>query len=142
MSIMRSAIQVLRSTVGHPWESVGRIVELYGASDLGDPAAPGTPAWHLGHIAEVFRLHAGTVSGDALTFPEPIPTTPASVRDTLRADIERFIGWVEAQPEERLAQRFEYGHPMDATEMLGEMIRHIVWHAAAVHYLMKACAPR
>ena len=134
---MLNALEILRATVVHPWESVERIVQLYGAADLGDPASPGTPGWHLRHIAEVFRLHASEVSRGALAFSEPIPTAPAGVRDTLRTDTERFIHWAETQAAERLSQRFEYGHEMDAQEMLGVMIRHIVWHAAAVHYLMK-----
>jgi hypothetical protein len=72
-----------------------------------------------------------------MAFSEPIPAAPAGVRDTLRTETERFIHWVETQAAEQLSQRFKYGHEMDTQEMLGVMIRHIVWHAAAVHYLMK-----
>ena len=134
---MLDGLEVLRSTVIHPWESLDRIVDLYGQAELGNPQVPGTPAWHLQHIVETFQLHARTATEGELQFEALSSSAPSALRDTLLHDVERFIGWVNDQSEQRLLRKIQYMHEMDLQEMLGVMSRHIIWHAAAVHYLLR-----
>lgn len=47
---------MLRQAVVLPYESVDQLIAEHGGRDLGDPLTPGTWAWHLRHIAEIFRL--------------------------------------------------------------------------------------
>ncbi len=77
-----------RQAVVFPYESVDQLIGEHGGRDLGDPLTPGTGAWHLRHIVEVFRLHARTV---LLAKPEaPIPSVPSAARAALLADIDTF----------------------------------------------------
>lgn len=144
------ALRLLRATIVEPWESVDQVLTDHGKSDLGDPLLPGTGAWHLRHIVEIFRLHARTVVaglGDdthasAMPSPEaPIPRTgpwsPVEARNELLADVDAFSTWLLRQPPDALARPFTYGPPTDLTTMFSTMLQHICWHAAAVHYWRK-----
>ncbi len=84
-----------------PYESVDQLVGEHGGRDLGDPLTPGTGAWHLRHIVEIFRLHVRTVllglgevaeRVDAMiAMPgAPIPAVPSAARAELLADIDAF----------------------------------------------------
>ncbi len=126
---------MLRQAVVFPYESVDQVVAEHGGRDLGDPHTPGTGAWHLRHILEIFRLHARTV---LLAKPEaPIPSVPSAARAELLADIDAFTSWINVQSHDRLARRFKYGSETDLPSMLMCMSVHITWHAAAVHYWVK-----
>jgi hypothetical protein len=139
---------MLRQAVVFPYESVDQLIGEHGGRDLGDPLTPGTGAWHLRHIVEIFRLHARTVllglgevaeRVDAMIAkPEaPIPAVPSAARAELLADIDAFTSWINAQGHDRLARRFKYGSETDLPSMLVCMSVHITWHAAAVHYWVK-----
>lgn len=147
-----TALHLLRQTVVYPWESVDQVVAAHGQRDLGDPSTPGTGAWHLRHIVEIFRLHARTTMlgmgapahiVDGLV-PEPtsaIPSKPRMARDALLADIDAFSQFARASsPDDRL-RRFDYGSSTDLAEMLVCMTLHITFHAAAVHYWSRWKAP-
>ena len=144
------ALRLLRATVVEPWESVNQVLAEHGDAGLGDSLTAGTGAWHLRHIVEIFRLHAGTVmaalgdakSAELMTRPsDPIPRNAAwsvrAARDELLADVDVFAAWLLKQPPESLGQSFEYGPSMDLTRMFSVMLQHITWHAAAVHYWRK-----
>lgn len=137
---MDAALRLLRETVTHRWESVDQILREHGHKPLGDPLTPGTAAWHLRHIVEIFRTHALAASRQSLRFDAPLPADPAGLRLTLLRDLDRFIDWVDQQPLDRLsgpASLIDYGGPQSLETMLGIMSRHITWHAAAVHYWCK-----
>lgn len=136
---MIDALDVLRSTVAHKWESMGRFVELHGDADLGDMKDEASAAFHLLHTAEVFRIHATACTGGGLTWDGEAACggDAAELRDTLLRDIDRFIEWRRAHgddPSDSVPGRSE----SDAAEMLGVMIRHIVWHVACAHEWVKA----
>lgn len=122
----------IRACVDEPWESVAMTLAEHPAETLGDPAEPGTAAWHLHHIAEMFRLHASHLIGPETDAWPPIPPDPTGAIDTLRADLVRLEAWAAAHL--RPDAVIDYGGPRSASEMLGVMLRHIVWHAAAAHY--------
>ncbi|MCC5785905.1 MAG: hypothetical protein JJU33_04290 [Phycisphaerales bacterium] len=122
----------IRACVDEPWESVAMTLTEHPAETLGDPAEPGTAAWHLHHTAEVFRLHARHLIGPETDAWPPIPPDPTGAIGTLRADIDRMEAW--AATHLRPDTVIDYGGPRSASEMLGAMLRHIVWHAAAAHY--------
>ncbi len=131
---MNVALDLLLHTVDHPWESLRMVLKKHADDDLGDPLEKGTAAWHLRHIAETFRLHADHASGNAIEWPA-LPNDLAELLDTIKADIETFITWAKECPSDDLVKRrIEYHHSMDLGEMIGIMGRHIVWHAAAIHY--------
>jgi hypothetical protein len=146
------ALRLLRATIVEPWESVDQVVGEHGNAALGDPLAEGTGAWHLRHIAEIFRLHARVVvvgmggeEGLIARPEEAIPLTGVwtvkGVRDELLADVDRRAGWLLEQDEAVLRRPLVYGRPTDLTTMLSVMLQHIVFHAAAVHYWRKWKAP-
>ena len=63
------------------------------------------------------------------------PSLSESLEDSvamLDADADRFAGWCRANPSR--VGRVKHGDEMSFEEMMGVMHRHIVWHAAAVHY--------
>lgn len=144
------ALALLRATVVTPWESVDQVIADHGHADLGDPLTPGTGAWHLRHIVEIFRLHARTTivglgggqAADSSPTPEAgIPRvggwTAQAARDELLADVETFAGWLSQQPASTLSRRFRYGRELDLLTMFSVIQQHITWHAAAVHYWVK-----
>ena len=139
---------MLRQTVVFPWESVDQLMRDYGTLALGDPLVPGTAAWHLRHIVEIFRLHARTVLQgigakreeiDACvpSPDEPIDPIPSKARDALLADIDSFSSFILKQDDQSLERRFAYGSDTDIESMIACMAVHVTWHAAAVHYCIK-----
>ena len=130
----------IRACVDEPYESVAMTLAEHPADTLGDPGEPGTAAWHLRHTAEIFRLHARHLIGARTDDWPPIPPDPAGAVDALRADISRLETW--AADGLRADAPIDYGGPLTASEMLGVMLRHIVWHAAAAHYWCCWKAPR
>lgn len=122
----------IRACVEQPYESVAMTLAEHPADTLGDPEEPGTAAWHLRHTAEIFRLHARCVVGPEADAWPPIPNDPTNAVATLRTDLDRFEAW--ASDNLRPNTVIDYGGPRSASEMLGVMLRHIVWHAAAAHY--------
>ena len=149
---LSAALHLLRQTVVYPWESVDQVVAQHGGRDLGDPSTPGTGAWHLRHIVEVFRLHARTTmlgmgapthAVESL-IPDPaaaIPPVPAQARDALLADIDAFSAFALASSPADRVRRFDYGSSTQLGEMLVCMTLHITFHAAAVHYWCRWKAP-
>jgi hypothetical protein len=132
-----TALTLLRHTVTLPWESVDQIIAHHAESPLGDPTIPGTAAWHLRHIAEIFQLHAATVRGEQPPDPARLPTSPRALRDQLLADINAFDTWLAQQPATFFTAPINYGGPHTFLEMISIMLQHITWHAAAVHYWFK-----
>jgi hypothetical protein len=133
---MEHAFAMLRSTVTLRWESVDQVLKDHGDKPLGDPDTPGTGAWHLRHIVEIFREHARVMRGDKAPDARPIPSTPRAARDALLADVDAFIVWARTVP--NLASRtITYGSTMPFMEMFAGTVQHITWHAAAVHYWTK-----
>jgi hypothetical protein len=122
----------IRACVDEPWESVAMTLAAHPAETLGHPAEPGTAAWHLRHIAEIFRLHARHLVGPETAEWPAIPPDAAAAIGALRGDLDRVEAWsaIHLRPEAVV----DYGGPISASEMLGVMLRHIVWHAAAAHY--------
>lgn len=125
----------IRACVDAPWESIAMTLAEHPADTLGDPAQPGTAAWHLHHTAAVFRLHARHLIGPQTDTWPPIPTDPPdpiAAIETLRADLDRLDDWAEQHLHAHTT--VTYGQDQSASDMLGVMLRHIVWHAAAAHY--------
>ena len=133
---------------------------------FGDPGKAGTAAWHVRHIAEIFRVHARHLIGETV---EGWPTLPGvgggvveaeaesgwefdgidpGVLEVLRGDVARLTAWAEGGGLSggvgecgdgggggggvEIAE--VYGDVRSVSEMLGVMLRHVVWHAAAAHY--------
>lgn len=139
-TLARTAATLLRHTVTLAWESVDQVLREHARADLGDPAVAGTAAWHLMHIAGIFRLHARTVMHDpraATPDDPPLPTDPAQLRATLLADIEGYNAWLTRQPPAFFAAPVEYGRSHTFLEMTSVMTQHITWHAAAIHYWVR-----
>ncbi len=134
---MDAALRLLRETITHPWESVDQVLREHGGKALGDPETPSTGAWHLRHIVEIFRKHVEVTTRAHLKFPPDIPPDPVHARHALLKDVDLFIEWVGQQPLSRRQETIEYGGPHSVEAMIGVMSRHIVWHAAAVHYWCK-----
>lgn len=149
---LRAGLGLLRQTIVFPWESVDQVVREHGGADLGDPQTPGTGAWHLRHIVEIFRLHARTVMGGlgapgaeidgVMPAPEGrVDGPPREVRDALLRDVDAFSAWVLARPAPARETPLTYGGPTTLREMLVCMTLHITFHAAAVHYWRKWRSP-
>ena len=134
---VQAVVGQLLASVQEPWESLRQTLDKHDWSDMGDGATVGSGAWHLLHIAEVFRIHAKAVMGaDELDrWPAIELSSDAGVEHagaTVRLDVERFAAWCLEHPEQ--CGQVTHGEDMPFEEMLGVMLRHIVWHAAAVHY--------
>jgi hypothetical protein len=147
---LRGMLLQLRQTVVYPWESIDQVLRDHGASDLGDPATPGTGAWHLHHVVEILQSHcrvalkglgADAEAVAAPVFAAPVPSDPELARGVLLAAIDAFITQVMAVPHAARTRRFHYGHDTDLEAMLACMTLHITWHAAAVHYWRRWRAP-
>lgn len=119
----------LRAAIDEPWESVAMTLDLHPPETLGDPADAGSAAWHLRHTAEVFRAHARRLMGDAVDDWPPLPDAPTDAIDALRADVQSLTRWFADNPDPTPIQGQE-----SVSELLGIMLRHVVWHAAAAHY--------
>jgi hypothetical protein len=128
------ALRLLRDAVTDRWESVDDAIRRHAQDTLGDPLTPATPAWHLRHIVEIFRVHAAAATRGGIVFAADIPADPAQARNALLRDVDAFIDWVDRQTLARLEEPIEYGGPKSLEAMIGIMLRHVVWHAAAVHY--------
>ena len=130
---VESLVEQVLMTIEEPYESVRWMLERHPYETMGDPERVGSGAWHLMHLCEVFRVHAKAFMGSAEI--ERWPATPeglgASV-EVLKQDAGRFAAWCRANPE-RVGD-VHHGEDMPFEVMMGVMHRHIVWHAAAVHY--------
>lgn len=120
-------------TIEEPYESVRWMLERHPYETMGDPTQVGSGAWHLVHLCAVFRIHARAFMGAKAIeqWPE-MPEGLGACIEMLRADAHRFAGWCRANPER--IDRVTHGEEMSFELMMGVMHRHIVWHAAAVHY--------
>lgn len=133
---MRESLALLKSAVDDRWESVAQVLDEHGGKDLGD-GREGTALWHLRHLCEILRLHVRVASGGELKTDVPVPDSPPEIVVETRRSLLAFIAWADAQPPHRWTAQFDYGRPIDLHEMIGVMLRHLVWHAAAVHYWVK-----
>jgi hypothetical protein len=125
----------LLATVREPWESLRMALDKHAWMEIGDIDEEGSGAWHLMHIAEVFRIHAKAAMGEwgkEVDDWPPIVKSVAGAGRMIREDVERFSAWCIEHPER--CGRVTHGEEMFFDEMIGVMLRHIVWHAAAVHY--------
>lgn len=140
---MDVALNLLRAAVDHPWESLMGSLRGNPRVDLGDPTTPGTGAWHLRHMLEVFREQAQTVAHELSPWASvPFDASPLAIADALLVDIDQFVAWHAARPIDAGPVRIHYGtRSMDLEEMIGVMTRHITWHAAAVHYWCRWKSP-
>jgi len=126
-------IEQLLASVIEPWESLTQTLNQHDFANMGDLDETGSGAWHLFHIAEVFRIHARVVMGAEAMEDWPIfERDVKGAAEAIRADVERFGSWCLENPSE--CNDVVHGEEMDFEEMIGVMLRHIVWHAAAVHY--------
>ncbi|MEM9372055.1 MAG: hypothetical protein AAGA55_00285 [Planctomycetota bacterium] len=122
----------LKRAIDDPYESIRMTLDQHPVTTLGDPQTEGTAAWHLVHASEVFRSHARHLTqGHADAWPEMPGDVPGSMR-MLREDTERLTLWASDHLDPNAT--IEYGRSRSASDMLGVMLRHIVWHAAAAHY--------
>ena len=122
----------IRACVDAPWESVAMTLGEHPVETLGDPGVPGTGAWHLRHAAEIFRRHARHLIGDQVEAWPPVPAEPGAAIAVLRGDLDRLEAW--AAEHLHAGMVVSYGSDQPVSDMLGVMLRHIVWHAAAAHY--------
>jgi hypothetical protein len=129
---LADTIGQIRAAIDAPWESVAMTLALHPADTLGDPGIEGTAAWHLRHAATVFRLHAHHLVGPETDSWPPVPPDTAGAIATLQADAARLTAW--ARDHLNPSTTIVYGQDHTASDMLGVMLRHIVWHAAAAHY--------
>lgn len=129
---VRAVVDQLLASVREPWESLRQSLDKHAWMEMGDIEETGTAGWHLMHIAEVFRIHAKAVMGDELDGWPVVERSAAGAGRMVREDVERFSAWCLEHPEQ--CGKVTHGDEMDFEEMIGVMLRHIVWHAAAVHY--------
>lgn len=128
-----ATLDQLLKTIDEPWESLRWVLEKYPPEKMGDPSQTGTGAWHLMHLVEVFRIHAKAFMGQGEIERWPaMPTGVESAGKMVREDAHRFAAWCKANPER--VGTVKHGQEQTFQEMMGVMLRHIVWHAAAVHY--------
>jgi hypothetical protein len=120
-------------TIDEPYESVRWMLDQHSYASMGDPQQEGSGAWHLMHLCEVFRIHAQAFLGaDEIGSWPSMPGGLGSCVEMLREDAGRFAAWCRANPE--LVGDVHHGEDLTCAMMIGVMHRHIVWHAAAVHY--------
>lgn len=128
-------------TIDEPYESLRMTIEKHPFERMGDPDAVGTGAWHLMHVCEVFRVHARAFMGaEEIEAWPSMPDGLGACVEMLREDADRFAAWCLANPQ-RVGD-VHHGEDLTFAMMLGVMHRHIVWHAAAMHYwcLWKGCS--
>jgi hypothetical protein len=138
---VKEALQFLRATVSDQWESLDQVLREHGGIDLGHPHIAGTGLWHLRHIVEIFRIHAAALTNGDLAFDGDIPHDASAIRDMLNSHVDQLIAWVGKQTPTRLRRSVYYGEQITTAQLLGIMMRHITWHAAAVHYWVKWKSP-
>lgn len=126
-------VEQVLMTIDEPYESLRMTIERHPLERMGDPSEEGSGAWHLAHLCEIFRIHARAFMGSAEIerWPKMPEGLGASV-EMLKEDAARFAGWCRANPE-RVGD-VHHGEDLTFEMMMGVMHRHIVWHAAAVHY--------
>lgn len=130
---VEAAVGQLLKTIDEPWESLCWTLGRHPIETMGDPKHEGSGAWHLMHIAEVLRIHARAFMGTEEIERWPaMPTDVAGAAAMVREDAYRFAAWCKASPQR--VGTVMHGEEQGFEEMLGVMLRHIVWHAAAVHY--------
>jgi hypothetical protein len=130
---VEALIEQVLMTIREPYESVRWMLGLHGFAEMGDSSVEGSGAWHFEHLCEVFRIHVKAFMGAEAV--AEWPTMPESLEDQalgLDADAQRFADWCRSNPE-RVGD-VTHGEKMRFEDMIGVMHRHIVWHAAAVHY--------
>ena len=130
----------LEASISAPWESLAMTLDMHPFSSMGDPTTEGSAAWHLVHIATVFRNHAKHVVGEEqIEQWSPMPESSIQnlpiIVEALSEDCERFCQWCRSNSAQ--CNAIDYGGENTFEEMLGIMLRHIIWHAAAVHYWCK-----
>tara|TARA_R110002073_G_scaffold118918_1_gene258678 strand:+ start:593273 stop:593713 length:441 start_codon:yes stop_codon:yes gene_type:complete len=130
-------LEQLEATITAPWESLSMTLDMHPFDQMGDPTIEGTGAWHLVHIATVFRTHAKHVVGEAETdkwsaLPDPSTESLPMIVEVLMDDCQQFCQWCRTNPQK--CTDVQYGENQTFNAMLGVMLRHIVWHAGAVHY--------
>ena len=112
-------------------------LDLHPFAEMGDPSIEGSGAWHLVHLAQIFRTHAQYIVGEDEierwgAFPDVSIETLPMVVEGLIDDCDRFCSWCRANLDRCV--EVEYGGEHSFEDMLGIMLRHVIWHAAAVHY--------
>jgi len=122
----------IRAAIDEPFESIAMTLDQHPPETLGDPAEEGTAAWHLHHSAQIFRTHARHLIGPETDAWPPVPNDAMQAVEMLRSDADRVSNWACRNLDP--ATTVSYGQVHSVSEMLGIMLRHIVWHAAAAHY--------
>ena len=138
----------LLATVCDPWESLTQTLRDSDTAAFGDPAQPGTPAFHLQHTVAIFRLHArkliraiapemeDCVPGYDAPVPLTGPWSPEAVLAELQTHAKVFATWLDGL-EPGTLERTTLRHSerdQSGAVFLDMMTRHIVWHAAGAYY--------
>ena len=132
LTVLGGVTQIMMA-IDAPYESVKMLLDQHPCETMGDPEEEGSGAWHLKHMCEIFRVHAKAVMGE--TEVASWPSMPKGLRACammLKEDAMRFTMWCMTHVHQ--IDTVTYGEEMSFEEMTGIMSRHIVWHAAAVHY--------
>ncbi len=130
---VEALVEQVLMTIDEPYESLRMTIEKHPLERMGDPNEVGSGAWHLAHVCEVFRIHAKAFMGKDEIDSWPImPDGLAEQVEMLKADAGRFAEWCREHPD-RVGDVY-HGEDLSFEMMMGVMHRHIVWHAAAVHY--------
>jgi hypothetical protein len=130
---VEALVEQVLMTIDEPYESLRMTIEKHPFARMGDPNQEGSGAWHLAHVCEVFRIHARAFMGkDEIASWPSMPSGLADQVEMLKADAARFAAWCRANPD-RVGD-VHHGEDLSFELMMGVMHRHIVWHAAAVHY--------
>lgn len=130
---VEALVEQVLMTIDEPYESLRMTIEKHPLERMGDPNDVGSGAWHLAHVCEVFRTHARAFMGkDEIAKWPAMPDALAEQVEMLKADAGRFAEWCRAHPD-RVGD-VHHGEDLSFELMMGVMHRHIVWHAAAVHY--------
>ncbi len=126
-------VEQVLMTIEEPYESVRWMLERHPFETMGDPEQEGSGAWHLMHLCEVFRIHARAFMGeDEIGSWPSMPDGLEGQVEMLKEDAGRFADWCRAHPDQ--VGDVHHGEDLSFEMMMGVMHRHIVWHAAAVHY--------
>lgn len=132
LTVMGGVTQIMMA-IDAPFESVKMLLEQHPCETMGDPEEVGSGAWHLKHMCEVFRVHAKAIVGEEEVARWPkMPRGVRACAMMLKEDAMRLIIW--CIPRADRIKQVTYGEEMGIEDMMGIMSRHIVWHAAAVHY--------
>lgn len=130
---VEALVEQVLMTIDEPYESLRMTIEKHPYTSMGDPKSVGSGAWHLEHLCEVFRIHAKAFMGqDEINSWPTMPEGLADQVEMLKQDAARFAEWCRANPE-RVGD-VHHGEDLSFEMMMGVMHRHIVWHAAAIHY--------